>query len=68
MSLQAHHKKQLEANFPNGLPCVSDASMTQWMEYVYEQQPEPTNVTGVPVTLTAIDPNGNFVTLGTANK
>jgi outer membrane protein assembly factor BamB len=23
------------ANFPNGLPCVSDASQSAWMEYVY---------------------------------
>jgi len=53
-------------NFPHGLPCVSDASMSQWMEYVYEQQPMPTNATGVQVTLTAIDPNHNFITLGTA--
>jgi hypothetical protein len=52
-------------NFPNGLPCVSDASMSAFMEAVYEQQPMPTNVTGVPVTLTAIDPNHNFITLGT---
>jgi len=53
-------------NFPNGVPCASDASMTQWMGFVYQQQPHPTNFTGVTVTLTAIDPNGNFVTLGTA--
>jgi hypothetical protein len=61
-------QEAVAANFPNGLPCVSDASMTQWMEYVYEQQPEPTKVIGVPVTLTAIDPNGNFVTLGTTTS
>ena len=36
------------------------------MGYVYQQQPEPTNFTGVTVTLTAIDPNHNFVTLGHA--
>jgi hypothetical protein len=58
-------QEAVAANFPNGLPCVSDASMSQWMEYVYEQQPNPSNTTGVPVTLTAIDPNGNTVTLGT---
>jgi hypothetical protein len=52
-------------NFPNGLPCVSDASMTPWMEFVYEQQPCPANVTGVPVTISTIDPNGNYVYLGT---
>jgi len=53
------------ANFPNGLPCVSDASMTQWMEYVYQQQPLPNNVTGVPVTLSVLDSNGNYRTIGT---
>jgi len=60
--------KQTEqaADFPNGVPCASDASMTAWMAYVYQQQPEPTNFTGVTVTLTAIDPNNNFITLGKA--
>jgi hypothetical protein len=60
--------KQTEqaADFPNGVPVASDASMSQWMGYVYQQQPEPTNFTGVTVTLTAIDPNSNPITLGTA--
>ena len=40
-------QKAVAANYPNGLPCVSDASMTQFMEAVYEQQPMPTNITGV---------------------
>ena len=39
--------------------------MTQWMEAVYEQQPMPTNVTGVPVTLSVIDSNGNNRPIGT---
>jgi len=52
-------------NFPNGLPCVSDASMTQFMEAVYEQQPMPTNVTGVPVTIAVTDSNGNCYDIGT---
>ena len=56
----------VKADFPNGVPCASDASMAQWMEYAYDQQPEPTNFTGVTVTLTAIDPNHNFITIGTA--
>jgi len=55
----------VKADFPNGLPAVSDASMSQFMEAVYMQQSMPTNVTGVPVTLTDIDPNGNVYTLGT---
>ena len=53
-------------NFPNGLPCVSDASMSQFMESVYMQQPMPTNVKGVPVSIDVLDPNGNYVHLGTA--
>ncbi len=32
------------------------------------QQPKPTNATGVTVTLTAIDPNGNLITLGQATS
>ncbi len=51
---------QQAADFPNGVPCVSDASQSQWMEYVYMQQPEPTNVTGVPVTLYVLDSNNNY--------
>jgi len=59
--------KQFEqsADFPQGVPCASDASMTQWMSYVYQQQPMPTNFTGVPVTITILDSNGNYRTLGT---
>ena len=48
-----------------GTPAISDASMEAWMEYLYEQQAQPTNATGVPVTLTAIDPNGNTQNIGT---
>jgi hypothetical protein len=55
-----------KANFPAGVPCVSDASMTDWMEYVYMQQPKPANATGVQVTLSVIDANGNNRVIGTA--
>jgi len=55
-----------KADFPNGVPVASDSIMGAWMGYVYQQQPAPINFTGVTVTLTAIDPNGNFITLGTA--
>ena len=56
------------ANFPNGLPCVSDASMTQFMEAVYEQQAMPTNITGVPITLSVLDSNGNYRQIGTTTS
>jgi hypothetical protein len=55
-------------NFPQGLPAVSDASMTQWMEYVYKQQTKPTNTTGVPVTINVVDANGNYRTIGTTTS
>ncbi len=56
------------ADFPNGVPAVSDASMSAWMEYVYMQKPMPANATGVPVTLTALDPNGNTENIGTVTS
>jgi hypothetical protein len=56
------------ARFPNGVPAVSDESMSEWMEYVYMQKPRPANATGVTVTLDALDPNGNFIHIGTATS
>lgn len=54
------------ANFHNGVPVASDASITAWMGYVYQQQPFPTNFTGVQVSLDVLDANGNYRTIGTA--
>ncbi len=51
-----------------GTPAISDASMSDWMNYLYNQQPEPTNATGVPVTLSYIDPNGNAYNIGTTTS
>jgi hypothetical protein len=50
--------------FPNGVPAVSDASMSDWMSYVYMSKPRPTDVTGVTVTLSVIDSNGNSRDIG----
>ena len=61
-------QQAVAANFPNGLPCVSDASMSDWMEYVYMQQPEPTNATGVNITVSVIDPNNNTYDVGTTTS
>ena len=46
-------------------PAVSDTSMGNWMEYIYEQQQMPTNATGVTVTLDVLDANGNYHNIGT---
>ena len=56
----------LTARFPNGVPAVSDDDMSEWMLYVYKQFTKPTDVTGVPVHLTAVDSNGNEHDIGTA--
>jgi len=52
------------ARFPNGVPAVSDESMIDWMEYVYQQRPRPTDVTGVEVVIEVLDPNNNFYEVG----
>jgi hypothetical protein len=59
-------QEEQAARFPNGVPCASDASMTDWMGYVYQQQPCPAAFTGVPVTLSVYDSNGNTYPIGTA--
>ena len=56
------------ARFPNGVAVVSDESMSEWMEYVYLQSERPTDIIGVPVTLSVIDSNGNFRNIGTATS
>ena len=58
--------KQAEqaARFPNGVPAVSDASQSAWMEYVYMQKPKPTSTTGVSVVISVVDQNGNYRTIG----
>jgi hypothetical protein len=57
-------QNEQKADFPYGVPVASDASESAWMEYVYMQKPCPTNFTGVTVSLTAVDPNGNMVQIG----
>ncbi len=46
-------------------PCISDADQSAWMEYIHMQKPMPQNAMGVPVKITAYDPNGNYQELGT---
>ena len=47
-----------------GTPAISDADMTNWMQHLFQQAAKPTDAKGVPVTLTAVDPNGNVVPVG----
>ncbi len=50
----------LQLRFSKGVPAVSDASMSDWMLYVYKQFPRPENVEGVKVFLKIQDPNGDW--------
>jgi hypothetical protein len=61
-------QEAVAANYPNGLPCVSDASMSDFMEAVYQQQTMPYNITGVQVTLSVLDGNGNYRVIGTTTS
>jgi hypothetical protein len=51
-----------------GTPAISDADMENWMEYMFQQRPIPANAKGVEVTLDAIDPNSNFIHIGTTTS
>jgi hypothetical protein len=51
-----------------GTPAIADAYMTQWMEYLYQQKSMPTNATGVPVTLSVLDSNGNYREIGSTTS
>ncbi len=52
-----------------GTPAVADSAMSEWMDYLHMQNAtllnNPPQEPGVPVTLTAVDPNGNTINIGT---
>jgi hypothetical protein len=50
-------------------PAVSEESMDTWMDYLHFQMPiggiyNNITITGVPVSIDAVDPNGNFQHIG----
>jgi outer membrane protein assembly factor BamB len=47
---------------------VSDPSQGKYMAYIYQQQVKPTDATGVPVTISVLDPNNNTYTIGTTTS
>jgi hypothetical protein len=48
-----------------GTAAISDADQGVWMDYMVMQNVvKPTDATGVPVSLDALDPNGNFIHIG----
>jgi len=54
----------LMLRFPNGVPAVSDQSQSSWMLYVYKQFAKPTDTQGVPISLSVVDANDNYRTIG----
>src|SRR5208283_3839528 len=61
------------AKNPDGIDCVADANMDTWMDYVYYQMPinglyGNITVQGVPVSIDAVDPNGNAVHIATVTS
>jgi hypothetical protein len=60
----------IKLRFPNGVPAVSDESMTDWMLYVYKQFENPMtrgiNVKGVQVSIDVMYPNGTSIHVGDA--
>ncbi|MCW4000122.1 MAG: hypothetical protein NWE93_07770 [Candidatus Bathyarchaeota archaeon] len=56
---------EIEGRFPTGVPVCADCSMKDWMAYIHQQQPKPSNFTGVDVQLFVVDSNGNYQDLGT---
>ena len=56
------------ARFPNGVPAVSDTSQSAWMAYVYMQKPRPMDTTGVTISLSVVDANGNYREIGTTTS
>jgi hypothetical protein len=58
----------ITTRFPNGLPAMSDADQSAWMEYAYMQQIKPSNATGVEVSISVLDPNGNSYEVGTTTS
>lgn len=51
-----------------GTPAICDADIGRWMEYIHTQTVKPTDVKGVIVTLTAVDPNNNYIYIGEATS
>jgi hypothetical protein len=56
---------QLASRFANGVPLAADSVMGDWMGYLYQQKPLPTNFLGVAVDISVVDSNGNFRSIGT---
>jgi len=53
----------MKLRFPNGVPAISDANMSEWMLYVYKQFEMPKDVTGVTVVFNLVNSTGHVLDL-----
>ena len=56
------------SRFPNGVPAVSDASMSDWMLYVWKQFEKPNHRNRCHSSHPVVDANGNYRTIGTTTS
>lgn len=61
--LGSYSNPTARSDFPQKVPCISKESMQTYMDYLYMQIPIPSGytVTGVPVSVDAIDAAGKFI-------
>jgi hypothetical protein len=59
---------KVQLRFPNGVPAISDADMSEWMLYVYKQFERPADAVGVNMTLTVFDSDGAVVDTATVTS
>ncbi|MDR2203823.1 MAG: PQQ-binding-like beta-propeller repeat protein, partial [Nitrososphaerota archaeon] len=55
---------KLRGNFYNGVPAVSDESMSDWMLYVYKGFAKPFDVVGIGVTVGYTNAAGDWIEIG----
>jgi hypothetical protein len=58
-------KDLVERGVRNMVPAIADEDMTGWMEYLYMDQPQPMDTTGVPVMLMAMCSDGSIIDIAT---
>jgi outer membrane protein assembly factor BamB len=45
-------------------PAIADEDQSEWMQYLYQNKPEPADATGVPVSVCAIASDGTVIDIG----
>jgi len=61
-------KQLVEEGKFSSVPAISDEYMSEWMEYLYMQQPMPMDLNGVPVKLEIFGEDGSYSELGTVTS